>query len=537
MAAKLCPETPRQKMINMMYIVLTAMLALNVPTEILDAFKIVDLSLQKTIHNFEMKNNQIYNSFEMSYIENPGKVKPWRDKALQVKSKSDSLVSYIQQVKVMLAEKSGCVSVNTAKGEGLTKQDAYILGVKGDTIRIKKQDDMNIPAEMMLTAGKGKELKKKINEYRDFLLSYIDAKDVPVSQTIKNSLDTSNPKVKILEGGEIPRWENVNFEKKPLVAVMTLLSKMQIDVRNSEANVINYLFSRIDASSFKFNKLEAEIVPKSNYILAGGKFEATIFLSATDTTQNPEIYVNNQPLKVVDGKAVYSASASSTGIKQWNGYIRYKTASGSVKTYPFKGEYEVANPSFSISPTKMNVFYMGVPNPVSVSVAGISMKNLRFEMSNGRIENKNGQLFAYPGSEDLSGKKTIVSVLAVVDGKAQKMSMPFRVKHVPDPIPTIAGRSRGFIRKEELASEDGIFAELKNFDFDLKFRVNHFKVTLPASSGMVHSIDVESNRFNSELRDQFRRLKPGSKVFIDEITARGEDGSNRELAPISFQIK
>lgn len=536
-SAKLCPETPRQKMINMMYIVLTAMLALNVSTEVLDAFKVVDLSLQKTRANFELKNGMVYNSFEMAYIENPGKVKPWRDKALKVKAQSDALVNAIQQLKVDLVNKSGSEPVNTKKGVALAKDDAYILDLKGDTIKIKRQDDLNVPSEMMILNGKGKQLKSKMKDYRDFLLSFIPQKDAPVSQAIRKSLDTSKPKVKVSEAGNAPSWESSNFENKPLIAVITLLSKMQIDVRNSEANVINYLFSQIDASSFKFNKLEAEVVPKTNYVLVGGKFEATIFLSATDTTQNPEIYVNGSSLRVVDGKAVYSAPATSTGVKQWSGMIRYKTPSGTIKTYPFKGEYEVANASFSISPTKMNVFYMGVPNPVSVSVAGISMKNLNIGMTNGHLQTKNGQLYAYPGGEDPSGKRTVVSVIAMVNGRQQKMSMPFRVKRVPDPTATIGGKSRGVMRKEELAAEEGIYAELKNFDFDMRFSVNHFKVTVPGNSGMVYTLDSEGNRFTSEQRGMFRRLKPGSRIFFDEITARGEDGSTRELAPISLLIK
>jgi len=540
MSSKNCPESTRQKMINMMYLVLTAMLALNVASEVLESFRIVDASLTQTLNNIKRKNDQIYGAFDAAYIANPAKVKEWKDKADQVNKKTSELTTKIKDLKEELVLASGGTPLKEAKAEGgfvLSSSEPFIVNSKGDTVLIKKEDDLNTPSEIMIQQKKANDLKNSISGYRDFLSSFLEEGST-LRENVMKQLDTPDPRVDLSEGGEKKSWESLHFESKPLIAVITLLSKMQIDIENAETNVISNLYSEIDAASFKFNRLGARILAKSTYVLQGDEFEAEIFLAAEDTTQQPEIFVGNTKLTMRDGKGIYKASGSQVGTFKWGGLIKYKNPEGNINSYPFEGEYQVGKPSATISPTKMNVMYVGIANPVKVSADGVASENLLVTMTNGgRIEKAGDDYMAYPSKLDATGKSTLITVSAKVGGETKPMgSMEFRVKAVPPPIAEISGKNGGDLRKEDLLVEEGIFAELKDFDFDLKFKVTQFDVSI--SGTYDKTIPSKDNKFTSEQKAQFSKLSTGSLIYIDNIMAKGDDGQPaRPLAPISFKIK
>ncbi len=538
MSAKNCPESTRQKMINMMYLVLTAMLALNVASEVLESFRVVDASLTQTLNIVNRKNDQIYSSFDAAFMENPTKVKEWKDKSDQVREKSKALITKIQDLKQELVLASGGIAKKDAGPDFiLSSEEPIMISTSGDTILIKKEDDLNTPSEIMINKKKATDLKNSIIEYRDFLASYLE-EGTPLHENIIKQLDTTDPKINLKEGGEKKTWEILHFESKPLIAVITLLSKMQIDIQNAETNIISMLYGQIDAASFKFNRLGARILAKSTYVLVGDQFEAEIFLAAEDTTQQPEIFVGGNKLTMRDGKGIFSTGVSQVGTFKWGGLIKYKTPEGNVNSYPFEGEYEVGSPSATISPTKMNVLYMGIANPISVSVPGVASQNLEVSTNNGRIEKKGDEFFVYPAKLDGLAKSTAITVMANMNGEKRQMgSMPFRVKEVPPPVATIGGINGGNLKKEDLISEDGLFAELKDFDFDLKFKITQFDVTFSGAGGYVKTYKATGNRFTTEQKDQFGKLTQGSLIFIDNISAKGDDGSIRPLSPISFKIR
>ncbi|MGQ8337231.1 type IX secretion system motor protein PorM/GldM [Sunxiuqinia sp. A32] len=537
MGVKNCPETPRQKMINMMYLVLLAMMALNVASEVLDAFRVVDSSLIQTFKSVEKKNNQIYADFAQAYEENKQKVQEWKDKSDQVQEMTDSIINKITRIKEELVMASGGTNLSEEEDAKLTNDRSYVVNLDGDTIIIKKDDELNVPSEIMIRLKKGEDLKNSIDAYKESLLAIMD-EEVPARETVAQALDTSDPRTKLKEGADKKTWEIQNFENKPLIAVITLLSKLQIDIQNAETNVLTYLYSQIDAGSFKFNKLGARVIAKSSYVLEGDYYEAEVFLAAEDTTQQPEIIVNGQALEIVDGKGIYRVPASESGSFSWGGIIKYKTPEGGFNTYDFEEEYQVSKPSVTISPTKMNVFYMGVANPVSVSVPGVPSENLQVTMSNGRIAADGQGYTVYPQKVDLNGRNTRVYVKAKFNGDVKDMgSMSFRVKEVPDPIATIGGKNGGVMQKEDLLAEDGIFAALVDFDFDLKFVVTQFDITFTGAGGYVKTWSSNSNRFTADQKTQFRALTQGSIIYIDNIVAHGDDNSDRPLSPISFKIR
>ncbi len=535
MGAKNCPETPRQKMINMMYIVLTAMLALNVAAEVLEAFKVVDASLIQTLKSVDEKNAQVYASFEQAYAENEAKVREWKEKADLVRDNTKEMVSYISQIKENLVKDSGYKPID--KENPFHPDDFYFVTESGDTLKITNEQDLNAPSEYMITQKHGEELKQHIADYRNTLVGFVDEDDVDLKDNILTTLETPDPEVNLREGGEKKSWESQRFLDKPLVAVLTLLSKIQIDVKNSESSMVNYLYAQIDAGSFKFNKLGATVVPQSNVILQGDEYVAQVFLAAEDTTQQPEIIINNRPAEVKDGKAVYRIKTSEPGVFTWNGVIKYKTPAGIIKNYKFEQEYQVTKPSVTMSATRMNVFYKGLNNPFDVGGGGIPQENLQVSMSNGTITKSGDDYIVRPNELDEQGKKTQVSVYATIGGERRLVgTTDWRVKKVPDPVAQVAGQAGGTIRKERLVVEDGVMAVLEDFDFDFKYTVTQFNVQVTGAGGYVNIWESKSNRFTQEQKDQFSRLNPNSFVYIANIKAIGDDGEVRDLDPISFKI-
>ena len=536
MGVKNCPETPRQKMINMMYIVLTAMLALNVAAEVLEAFRLVDASLLHTMEGVETKNQQVYAAFDQAYIENPVKVQEWKDKADYVRKISADMVSYISSLKKELVNYSGSEQVNK---DNPYDPDRFNLIQDGDTLEIKKEDDLNGTSEFMITQKRANELKQQIITYKNNLVSNINEDDTELRNTILTTLETPDPSAGLKSSDEQKTWESQYFENKPLIAVLTLLSKMQIDVTNSEATVINYLYAQIDAGSFKFNSLGAKVIAKSNLVIQGEPYEAEVFLAAEDTTQQPQIIINGKEAEIKDGKAIYKVNTNEAGTFKWSGLIKYKTPAGIIQNYPFEQEYQVTTPSVTMSATKMNVFYKGLKNPFDVNGGGgIAREDLDPQMTNGKITKSGNAWVVEPTDLDEVGNgKTKISVYANIGGTRRLIGTSnWRVKRVPDPVAKVGDNGGGDIRKESLAAQDGVRAVLEDFDFDFKYTVTEFEMQA-TQGGYVVIRPSKSNRFTTEQMDLINRANPQSLIYIGNIKARGDDGSIRDLKPITFVIR
>src|SRR5512136_2841740 len=274
--------SPRQKMIGMMYLILTAMLALNVSKEAVEAFKQVDKSLTTTLANYTIKNNLIYEEFNKAAEENPTKAGKYRTTAMEVKSRSDEIFNFIQDLKVEI--------ITTSEGKD---SKAILEGNQINIDEVKKRiDNTNVPSQILIGAnenGKAYRLKALMNEYRDFLITTLDGNNPAAEEALRKSLNTADGHD---PDGQPSKWENLTFQTLPLVAVETILSKMQVDVRNAETEVLNHLFAQIDAGAFKVNKIVPNVVPVSSYVTQGGEYEARVFISAIDSTQTPIVTVS-----------------------------------------------------------------------------------------------------------------------------------------------------------------------------------------------------------------------------------------------------
>nr|WP_319998622.1 gliding motility protein GldM [uncultured Draconibacterium sp.] len=535
MGAKNCPETPRQKMINMMYIVLTAMLAINVAAEVLEAFRVVDNSLLQTLEAVDMQNAQIYSSFEQAYIENPTKVGEWKEKADQLKIRSKEMINYVAALKDEVVAYSGEKLVD--EDNPMDEDGFYHTKLDGSVVEVVKKDDLNGPSELMITQGRATDLKNAIIEYREFLSSLINEDDEELRHTILSELKTDDPERKAKGEGNYKSWESEYFEDKPLIAVMTLLSKIQIDTKNSEASVAKYLYAEIDEGSFKFNRLKARVIANSNVVLMGDEYKAEVFLAAEDTTQQPVIMINGNEVEVKDGKATYIGNTSQAGKFSWSGLIKYKTPGGIVKSYPFEQEYQVSEPTVTMSATKMNVFYRGLKNPFDVGGGAIPNEDLEVQMTNGKVTRDGDAYLIEPTELDEMGRKTKVIVYATINGTRRLIgTTDWRVKRVPDPVAQINGQSGGDIRKEVLKIQDGVLAVLEDFDFEFGYKVTQFTMET-TGGGYTNRYPANSNRFTEEQKNALKNVNINSIVYIGDIKAVGDDGTTRDLKPISFKIK
>lgn len=543
--------TPRQKMINLMYLVLLALLAMNVSKEILNSFALLNNGLVETNRNFNIKNEITYNQFETALLNDPNKVRPYFDKALLVKKRAQEMFEYIEEVKkqlVLAVEKQEEVTIHTKDG-----QRDSIIKILSDVLHMEAKDDNNTPTVMMMGSNddavpgtKAYEFKEKIKKFKDDLLTLIPAKDRP---NLKLGLDIND--IYSSHEEKIITWESNIFYHNPAIAVLALLTKMQNDVKNAESDIINALYKRIDVSSFKFDTLSARVVANSNYVIIGDEYRAEVFLAAFSSTSNPTITLGDvdsttnkiigkadtSSVMVNKGVGVYKISPSTEGTVQWGGLIGMKDPADPtlIKYYPFKSEYKSARPAIVVSPDKMNVFYIGVDNPVSISVPGIAAEDIVPSIAGGgSISGSRGK---YTVRVSKPGKVT-VNVSARMKGGVKSMGkgIEFRVKNVPDPVAEFMGkRGSTVITQIQLKGAVGVMAKLDAFEFDLKFPVISFMVSMN-----VNGQDVEEKTQGPALNDKQKGLlykaKKGNKVYIEQVKVKKPDGSIKDIGSVILKV-
>ncbi len=511
-----CPETPRQKMIGMMYLFLTAMLALNVSGELLKAFQLVDESIQQSISTVNSKNELLYTKFAIAEQSNPAKVKSVREEADLIKAAADSLYNQIYALKVLM--------VKTVDSEGTV--DNFVGA-----------DNQDVAPQIMITEKDGarsKELKKKIEEYKSLLLSLVDG-DSTLVENINRTLSTESETPS--QKGDIKRsWESQKFEHLPLSASFALMTSIMSNIRTTQADVVSHLLTKIDEGDFKFNKIESIVIPNSEYVIRGGQYTAKILLAARDTLQDPRFEIGGYMPDVVNGKALLKIPATSIGPKNWKGQIIMKGPDGKDRFYPIEHSYNVIEPNVVISATKMNVLYEALENPMEISVPGINSDQISVSMTNATYRKVGSQYIVKP-NPGFAGGKAMISVSAKINDRMQSLgSMEYRIKRVPNPVAMVNNQQEGKIRKNTLLAQSGVFAEMgEDFDFDLEFDVTQFTVST-IKNGFYVSETSSNNKFTDAQRDLIKGVGIGSRVFFEDVRAVGPDKRTRKLGTLTFVI-
>ena len=526
MAIKKRKISPRQKMINLMYVVLMAMLALNISTEVLNGFSVVEESLNRTTGNSSKENDAIFGELDQMMRKNPQKVKQWFMMASTVREMSDSLYNYAQALKVAI--------VREADGE------------KGDPLNIEGKDNIEAASYIMLNPanGQGHKLYEAINSYRARILQFVT--DPRQKKIIASNLSTEVPHQSLGKN-----WEEYMFENMPVAAAVTLLSKLQSDVRYAEGEVLHTLVANVGLKDIRVNKLQAFVVPSQTRLYPGETMTAQMFMGAVDSTQQPQVFVNGQLIK---GNQI-TVKAGAPGKHTLSGYILIKDLTGNVLRRNFSQDYWVTGgpqPKEYISPQGMqkvppfdgmatiaadlmNVLYAGFDNPITISIPNTSQHDVQATMSGGSLVARGGGHFiARPSAV---GQPVTISVSA----KGRKIGeYQFRVRKLPDPSPYIAmGADRfksGALSKAALMSAPGIQAAIDDGLLDIPFSVTSFRVVFFDNMGNAVPLASNGASFSPQQKEQFRQLSRNKRFYITNVVVHGPDGTTRTLNGRNMEV-
>jgi len=533
--AKNCPETPRQKMIGMMYLVLTAMLALNVSTDILNGFKMVDKSLHSSIDAAYSRNQKLYSEFKVAHDDNPEKTQEMYERALELHSKADALYEYIQGFKTDIAI--------MADGEKKV-QERIATDENGDPTRdIQGQDNRDVTGTYALInvaedgRTNGEHLRENISAYREFLCAQVHEHDPHLEAEYRKLFATDtlwNDHEK-----RYIKWEEGVFSDMPVCASVTILTKIQNDIRAAEGQLVQYLMQRTDAADLRVNKFEAYVIPESDYVLRGGHYRAQIVLAAVDSTKAPQYFVDGHEIGP-DG--MYDIVCSSAGTKTVKGYLTFLDNEGKPLEVPFEHDYVVGEPSATVSNVEMCAIYADYNNQYNVSVPGVPAEKVRVQVENGKItqDDKKGHIIVRPTVKPGGKAKTKIIVMADVDGSGKLTKQgeyEYDVKALPDAKGTIKlpnGREGGSdipgaVLGSGQCSVNASYGE--DVLLKLDFTVVSFQTEI---NGRVER--SEGSKFSDAQLKQIKKLKKGSAVWIQNIQYKPKQGGQIKTLP-QFAIK
>jgi gliding motility-associated protein GldM len=557
-------------MIGMMYLVLTALLALNISKEVLNGFVKVEKSLRTTQGTLNGKVKETMGELEGKYAANKEKVQPFMTQAQELNKRAEALVQYITQLKA----RSMSASVGDyaeQEGAGFSKyigKDEFGNDTTLSLMYIDKKDEYQSLTAFMVgsepQAPKQDEwsahmLRVKMEEFRDYIkaIKFKDnlggTRELP--DYIKDQVDATFHFGTEMEDGKEVLWEAANFYDVPLAAVMPLMTKMTLDIQDAQEDILAWLLSGVDAKSYKFTKLRPIVVVGQNYLLRGDSMRADILLAAYDETNRPSIVVgssnfsgtkpsgnvNGTPLKVsADGLGLFRRSTSGMPIGDvtYEGVIRYQGPDGAIETHPFvTPTFTIAEPALVVSPTKMNVFYRGLDNPVEISVPGVASDKLTATISGDHklTRGADGTFIVRPGA---SPEANITVTATMPDGS--KKTMPprkFRVKRVPDPVPVFAGKvpTDRSISKGDLQVAVGVAARMENFDFEVATTVRSFRMTATVGGNIVEK-ESNSNKVTADMKAMLEQVRKGNLVMLSEIRVAMPDGTDRILPSITLKV-
>ncbi len=514
------PNSPRQKMINLMYLVFIAMLALNVSSEVLDGFELVEESLLRSVKSSSTRNDFIFQDLETYHTTNPEKTEIWYRRAAQVKAKSDSLFNYIQDLKVKIVKKAD--------------------GKEGDPENLQHPDDLNASFEVMFEKGKNdaKKLKVNLDDYRSFVVSMVA--DSTKRHIIENNLSTTPSKKAKMNK---QTWEESMFDKMPMAAAVTLMTKMQNDIRYAEGEVLSDLLKNIDVRDFRVNKIEAFVIPQSQVVMRGSNYSADIVLSAQDSTQRPKVFVNGRFLPA-EANGKFTVGTGSVGTFPVTGYIESSRGDGSSTRWDFSTQYFVVEQSATVAPTLMNVLYAGYDNPIEIAVPGVASQNVTATMTNGRLTPKAGGWVAVPSKV---GTDAVITVSAKMsDGRTLSMNKSLRVVQLPDPTPYIQYtdangtpvrfKKSGRFSKSVLLNTNELRAAIDDGLLNVEFTVVRFETMTFDQFGNSMRDASDGQRFSQRQKDRIRDLARGKTLLLRGVIARGPDGTEREIGLLEITI-
>ena len=518
------PKEPRQLMINIMYLVLTALLALNVSAEIFNAFKVVDKSMVKSNQALDEANGKLPQAIKDGAKKRES-LAVYAERVDPTRQYATELDKYIQNIIDTMIISTGSYLPDPETGQM--------------TDHLKGEKNKDVTTRILVDKGVGEELKAKILEYREKFISLIDTADrAKYSQDIALGVDDETWKTKKKKS-----WSEMNFNHMPLQAALPILRKFQNDAKNSEATVLNYLANKVGTTTdVVLDKFTVVSAAKKSYVIKGETYEADIFLSAfagADSKTGISISVDGRSLPVdAEGVAKYTASAGGVGIRKYNASINVTNpVTNETQTFKKEFEYEVGERSVSVSATKMNVFYIGVDNPVAVSAAGVPSNQVQVSMTGaggGSISrNSDGTFNVKVSTQTKLGEFAYVNVSA--PGLSEKRE--FRVKKIPNPSAKLSSSMGGVMGSGEFKAQRGLFAVLDNFDFDAKCEILGYQlVRVPRRQDPIMASN-KGGSYNAEAKGIVDQAKAGDTYYFENVKAKCPgDVAGRDINQLVFKI-
>ena len=571
-------ETPRQKMIGMMYLVYTALLAMNVSKDILDAFDTVNEGVQATNITLSQQLNQKYAAFEEQYGLDKEKVGPYWEKAQTLREEANDFINYVEALKWDLVKKVEQKDYTTAVNEGLlATPDTMSYGRKFfniNTSKIKSRDGYNQPTEYMMgnpegqgNGGNAYELSERIRRFRGEIIKAVGPEQLNQIGLITDSIygtrayveqylaqnKQSKSELKRLPlegeyyGAKISydvntndpvqtSWEYHNFHHTVLVADVTLLNKIISEAQTAEMNAVNELMSDIHATDFTFDEIGAKVFAESGYLLSGQTYKAQAMVTAW---KNSQLTARVK----LDGGAEKTYTSDAQGVipLEWNVGVGSHNYTGVIdmldpstnkmEEFPFQGSFVVAPPAVSVSATKMNVVYRGINNPIAVG-GGVGGEISASASSGSLTRTGNGTYNLLPGAAD-------EVTISVTSGGSSLGSMKFRVKDLPKPTALIRNVQNGLVSKSALLAANRVEAEMKDFDFDgVKYDVVGYTFRYKTKAGTTKEAKASSGAFTDEIKNAISGSNVGDTFLFTAIQVRGNDGKTKTLdTPIGVEIK
>lgn len=538
MGATNCPETPRQRMIGMMYLVLTAMLALNVSKDIIEAFTLVDDTMTTSLETTVAKNESDYAWLQaQKAIQGAEKVKAAETKANALKQKTNALIDEIEAMKKGLIE--------YVDGDYLDKEG------KPKTVKtIDSKDDRSKPTQYLIKQGNATKMKESIIKYKAEILAMID--DASARDAMSKAIGLKVEETFEGEKGEARKsWEEHNFDDVIMAASVTLINTTEGEIRNAESKMLEYIKASISANDFKFDNVSGKAIPNSRMVFTGDKYSADIIVAAYDTKSTPEVYykmgvdtltqdqiASATKLDGENGLVKLELPAGGVGPQKYAGLIKIKAPDGSDQYYSFSDQYMVVKPSATIAAEKMNVLYAGIANPVSVS-APVAPDQLTVSFPGCTASKTEAGKYNISVPQAMIGKTVEATVSANAGGKSQALGKTtFRVKRVPDPKATIGQNIRGGKRsKSELTSNPFIRAAMgDDFVYDLKWKVNSFQVIFIKKGYEDPPKTCTGGSFSDDVKNQIAKAPAGTTIIFTGIKVSSDAGS-RTLDDITVRIK
>jgi len=534
MAATNCPETPRQKMIGMMYLFYTALLALNVSSEILTSFVKINESIQKTTSNYSEKTKSLYAKIDKSALDQPGKYTKLAKQAHEVERQSNEFFQNIEDLKLLILRESQGPEA-TLDGE------------------IKKMDDLHAATIVMVGEGgpmMGKQLRGWLDSYRELLLGIIEDTSETVYKNVAKNLEAKDQ----FDNKEAAwSWEETLCRGMPMIGTMAMLSKLQADIRNAEADVLEFMIAKTGELDIRITALEALVSTPRSFIIRGGKYSSNVFLGARDTSMRPTIYLTyNAPFydsTVVNGevqyrlrqganydtlpidesgKGLHVRDCGGVGDFNYGGLVHYKSNRGDM-WLPYKAVYQVGDAGFTVSASACNVFYRGLDNPVEVAVSGYPQEAVSVSISGGASISRSGAGYIVKVPASVSAREVSITVsVRTEEGGRTLGSKTFSVLNVPPPTIVIAGayKDGASVPKGAITRTPTLTANLESDFFPFKgvsYSVISYEF-LYSVRGVTQTIAGTGSNIPQTI---LNNLNPGSAASFTNIRVSSPSGERK----------